>query len=230
MIITIHQPEYLPWLGFFDRIIKSDIFVILDHVQYQKNCNINRNRIKNANGPEWLTVPVYKKMDHMEISKVQIQNNLEWREKHYKTIVMNYAKAAHFAQFHDLIKGIYEQNWDSISELDTAIIMNILEKLGVKKKIYKSSSLNPIGKSTDMLVDICKKLNGDAYLSGEGGKRYMDTKAFDDAGIKIMWQAFTHPVYTQQYTKLGFISHLSFIDLLFNHGMDSLEILKHASL
>lgn len=230
MIITIHQPEYLPWLGFFDRIIKSDVFVILDHVQYQKNCNINRNRIKNANGPEWLTVPVHKKMDHMEISKVQIQNSLEWREKHYKTIVMNYAKATHFAAFHDVIKAIYEQNWDSISELDTSIIISILEKLGVKKKIYKSSELHPEGKSTEMLVDICKKLNGDTYLSGEGGKRYMDTKAFDDAGIKIEWQTFTHPVYTQQYNKLGFISHLSFIDLLFNHGVDSLEILKHSSL
>lgn len=226
MIITIHQPEYLPYLGFFDRIFKSDIFVILDHVQYQKHGYINRNRIKNANGAEWLTIPVNKKMKLDTICKVEIRNDENWRDKHRKSISMNYSKAPYFEKYFPIFEELYSKNWQYISELDTYLIAEILQKLGMNKKIYKSSELDIQEKSTDMLVEICKKLNGTTYLSGEGGKLYMECDKFENAGIKLNFQTFTHPVYTQLHEKVGFLPYMSFIDLLFNHGENSLEILN----
>lgn len=225
MIVTIHQPEYLPWIGFFDRVIKSDVFVILDHVQYQKNGFINRNRIKNANGAEWLTVPVSNQMKHDPICKVDIGSN-DWQKKHYQSIVFNYVKAPYFEKYHVFFQEMYHNEWRNIAELDIYFITQILLKLGIKTKIVRSSEWELKSQSTDLLVDICQKLNADTYLSGEGGRRYMEHEKFARAGIKIEFQTFVHPIYPQLFPGAGFVPQLSFIDLLFNCGEEGLQLLK----
>lgn len=230
MIVTIHQPEYLPWIGFFDRIIKADVFVILDHVQYQKHGYINRNHIKTANGAEWLTIPVNKTLKQAPISKVEIRNNEDWQSKHYKSIIQNYSKAPYFKQYHDFIKKTYSTSWEYISDLDTHLITELLKQLNIKRPIHKSSEMDIEGESTDMLINICKRLKADTYLSGEGGKNYMDCDKFKEAGINVLFQSFTHPNYSQLHEKTGFLSHLSLIDLLFNHGENSLEIINNKSI
>lgn len=228
MIVTIHQPEYLPWLGFFDRIIASDVFVILDHVQYQKHGFINRNRIKTANGEMWLTVPVDKKMKLDSIREVEIKNVEKWQEKHFKSISQSYSKAPYFSMYKHIFDEIFSTSWCHISQLNIHIITQILNALGVKKEIYKSSELDVKGESDEMLINICEKLNAETYLCGQGGKLYMDLEHYQKADINVVFREFDHPTYNQLYTgSVGFLPYMSIIDLLFNHGEESLKIIQH---
>lgn len=226
MIITIHQPEYLPWLGFFDRILKSDILVILDDVQYQKNGFINRNKIKTAQGWQWLTIPVQNRESLGLINKVKINNQENWQENQWKTIFFNYQKAPNFTEYSHFLKVALEKKWENISELDIYLIGETMDILGVKKEIIKSSLMSIPGQGTERLVNICKTLGGDTYLSGPGGESYLEIKKFKEENIKIIFQKFVHPVFSQLFEKRGFIPNLSIIDLIFNCGEKSLNIIK----
>ena len=227
MIVTIHQPEYLPWIGFFDRISKADIFVILDDVQYQKKGFINRNRIKTSQGWQWLTVPVKERESLKKINEKEIDNQTDWRQNHWKSLFYNYKKASYFKQYADFFEDIYKQNWNFLTDLDIYLIKNIMNMLGLKKEIRKSSLLKIEGKADDLLVNICKAVGADTYLSGPGPKDknyrdYMDLGKFKKQNINVVFQEFTHPAYIQQFDKQGFIPNLSIIDLLFNCGEKNL--------
>ena len=227
MIATIHQPEYLPYIGFFDRISKADIFVILDNVQYQKNAFINRNRIKTSQGWQWLTVPVKQREALKNINEIEISNEIDWRARHWKALLYNYNKAPYFKKYSDFFEKLYKQDWTSLANLDVYLIENIMDMLGLKKEIKKSSLLKAEGRTTDLLVNICKILGADTYLSGSGGKGYMDLGKFKKQDIDVVFQEFTHPVYSQQFKE--FIPNLSIIDLLFNCGNSSKEKLNENS-
>lgn len=226
MIITIHQPEYLPWLGFFDRIAESDIFIILDDVGYQKNGFINRNKIKTAQGWQWITVPVKGRSPNQKINEVLIDNQSDWREAQLRSLKFNYSKAPYFGEYSDFFEAVFKKDWELICDLDIYLIENIIAFLGLKTKIEKYSDMNLKGVQTERLVDICKKFGADTYLSGPGGKEYMDLGKFEEENIKVVFQEFKHPEYSQQFMKAGFIPCLSIIDLLFNCGEKSLEIIK----
>jgi len=224
MIIAIHQPNYLPWQGYFYKIINCDRFVFLDNVQFTQNSIINRNKIKTSSGEIWLTVPVLTKHSFgQRINDVKINNTVNWRRKHWNAIHQNYNKTPFFDKCAPFLKAIYDNNWEKLVDLNRTLIKFVVISLGIKKEFFSASELGVSGKSTDLLISICKKLDADVYLSGESGKKYMDEQKFKDAGIRVKYTNFRQPRYTQLYG--DFIPNLSIIDLIFNCGESSLQIL-----
>jgi len=226
MILTIHQPEYLPWLGFFDRICASDIFVILDDVGYQKNGFINRNKIKTKDGAKWLTIPVKDRSPNKKINEVLTDNERGWQANQLLLMKNNYFNSPYFKEYYQFFEATFKRKWDKISDLDVYLIENILKFLGVGTKILKTSDMDIKGEKTERLVNICKKLGADAYLSGPGGKNYMDLSLFEKQNIKVIFQEFSHPEYGQQFMENGFIPFMSIVDLLFNCGPESKNIIR----
>lgn len=227
--ITIHQPEYLPYIGFFDRISKADIFIILDDVGYQKNGFMNRNKIKNSQGWQWITIPVRGRSPNKKVNEVLTDNKTDWAENQWKMIYFNYCKAPYFKEYSEFFKKTFEKKWDNLAELDIYLIKNIAELLGIKARIEKSSNLKIEGDGTDRLVNICKQFKADTYLSGPGGRDYMDLDKFKKENIEVVFQKFNPPEYSQMFMEKGFIPHLSIIDLLFNEGANSAKIINLGS-
>lgn len=225
MIVSIHQPEYLPWLGFFDKMAKSDVFVILDNVQFQKNGFQNRNKIKTSRGWQWLTVPIIRKFPQ-SISEVKIDNTTKWWKKHLTALKVNYAKSEYLREYLPFFEEVYKKRWEFLADLNIFLIKKLAELFGIKTKIEISSSLNVVGSDTEHLVGICKKLNAKTYLSGEGGKKYIDVTLFEKEGIELRFREYEHPVYPQQHEKNGFISNMSAVDLLFNCGESAIDVIK----
>lgn len=224
-LISIHQPVYLPWLGFFKKIISSEIFVFLDDIQYEKNGWHNRNKIKTFDGSMWLTVPVNSKTD-VKLNEILIENKSKWSTKHSKSISINYFKSKYFETYWSDLELIYQKNHDRLINLNLEIINFILKKMNIKTKIVFSSELKISKSNSDRILEICKKLNADSYLSGIQGKNYLKLNDFAENKIDVLFQNFQHPVYSQLYEP--FVSNLSSIDLLFNEGQNSYEILDKA--
>ena len=224
MIVAIHQPQYLPWLGYFDKIRRANVFCFLDNVQYKKNDWQNRNRIKTAHGWQWLTVPVHYRYPQ-KIREVTINNHGKWKNKHLQALISNYSRAHFFKEIADSLKQAYSENWESISELNIFLIKRLAAALGLGHKLFvKASDFTLSEDSTDRLVDICKKLKADTYLAGQDGVKYMNMDRFEQSGIQVIIQDFQHPVYPQVFG--DFQSHMSVVDLLFNCGAKSLEIIE----
>jgi hypothetical protein len=218
MIVSIHQPQYIPWICYFTKIKLSNIFIILDTVDYQKNGLQNRNKIKTSQGSTWLTIPV-KHERGRKIIDIEIDNSKRWREKHWNTICQSYSKSQYFKHYKKNLEEIYELEWNNLSHLNIEITLKICEWLNIKTKIIRSSDLSVQGKSSNLILNLCKEKNATTYLSGVGGKNYLDTREFDDAGIKIIYQNQNLPKsYPQLYKKIGFINDLSVLDLIFNCG------------
>ncbi len=225
MIIAIHQPQYLPYPGFFDKMDKADCFVLLDDVQFKKNEWQNRNRIPNSQGWQWLTVPVKYKFGQT-LSQLEVDNKMNWRNKHYQALLTNYSKVSFFKEYQAFFKDVYERNWQRLSPLNIYLIENLKNFLGIKTKLILSSELDIPGRKTDRLLDICQKFKADIYLSGEGGRNYLDLDKFREAAIKVQFQNFAPLVYPQAFSENGFQENMSIIDLLFNCGRNSLKILR----
>lgn len=227
MKIAIHQPLFIPWIGYFDKILKADIFVFLDHVQYTKGSWINRNRIKAHNGVQMLTVPVARKGLNMKINEAQIDpNNKSWAQKHLKSIIGAYKKASHFEDVYPYLERMFKLGITNIAQLDIELISWICDYLGIKTNLLLSSELDVNGSKSALLLDICHKCGADTYIIGMGGNnQYMDKDLFRSNNISILSQNFEHPKYNQ----LGqdFISGLSILDLLFNYGKASLEVIEN---
>lgn len=224
MIISVHQPQYLPWLGYFDKIIKSDIFVFLDNVQYKKREFQNRNKIRAKNGWLWLTVAVITKGHfYQKISEVEIDNTQHWQKEHWETIKMYYHSSKYFENYKDFFEKLYNQEWTKLTDLNVTIIKYLIECLEIKTPLLFESELEISGEATERIINICKKLNADTYLSGIGGKDYLDEELMRKEKIRLIYQDFKHPVYLQGYT--GFEPYMSAIDLLFNCGPESRNIL-----
>jgi hypothetical protein len=226
MIIGILQPGYLPWLGFFEQLHRSDVFVLYDDVQYDKEGWRNRNRIKTANGSQWLTVPVLLRFnEHPLILDVRIDNKVNWRKKHLGAIRQNYAKAPFFRKYIEIFEAAYSREWEYLVDLDVYFIEKLAECLGMShKKIVRSSSFPVEGERMERLVNLCKFFGADTFYEGAAGKSYMDVDYFSGHGIHVEFQDYQHPTYPQLYGK--FIAYLSVIDLLFNRGEDSMAILS----
>ena len=222
MIIAIHQPNYLPWLGYFYKMAKSDIFILLDNVQYEKNGLTNRVKIKTPQGPFWFTLSIKRKFPQL-IKEAELIIYSKEKKKHLKTIEFNYKKAEYFDFLFPELKEILEKDWQYLSYLNIELIELLKEKLGIKAKLEISSNYNVPGKSTDLLVNLCKKFNADIYLSGRGGEKYQDEEKFKEANIKLNYTQFVHPTYPQLWE--DFTPGLSIIDLILNCGPKSLEIL-----
>ena len=223
MLITIHQPQYLPWLGYLDKIDKADVFVILDNVQFKKNEWQNRNRIKTAQGCQWITVPVLYRLPE-KINEVRINNKTNWSRKHLQALITNYSKSTYFDNYKSFFEDIFSHSWDRLVDINIEIIKFLISALELKTKLVMASDLKPRKEPTERLIDICKILNGNKYLAGNDGNKYMNLELFDKEGIEVIFQDFKHPVYNQLFG--DFEPYLSAIDLLFNCGDNSLEILR----
>ncbi|MDP2729862.1 MAG: WbqC family protein [Dehalococcoidales bacterium] len=229
MIAAIHQPNYLPWMGYFYKIVNCDIFVFLDNVQYTKNGYINRNMIKTPQGAAWLTVGVLTKSRHGQlVSEVEINNSLPWSIIHQKSMFQSYSKAPYFKNYASFFQEIYARKWERLVDLNEALIKLICQILGINTvKFLFASELNVSGHSTELLVDICQAVDCDIYFSGPSGQDYMDEQFFVNQRITLRYSDFKHPAYNQLWG--DFVPNMSIIDLLFNEGEKSLEILLGAS-
>ena len=224
-VVVILQPSYLPWLGYFAQIQRSDVFVVYDDVQYDKHGWRNRNRIKTPHGIQWLTVPILTKgQNWLTNREAKINNAIDWRKKHLASIRQNYSKAPYFSDYIGIFDMLYILSWDSLLDLDMAIINALCNMLGLKREIIFSSNLGVEGETIERLIAICHHLGANIFYEGSAGRNYIDEKIFTDAGITLEYQDYNHPVYQQLHG--GFESHLSVIDLLFNCGPSSLEVLK----
>ncbi|MBZ5647582.1 MAG: WbqC family protein [Acidobacteriia bacterium] len=226
MKVTIHQPEHLPWLGFFNKMDQADLLVLLDNVQYRKNYFQNRNRILGANGPMWLTVPVVSKgHTSSTIAETEISQQHEWRIKCGKSLRMAYANHSFFSDHAGFFEELYSRTWKLLAELNLEIIRYLASALGVRTEMVRASELGVAGASSQLLLDICRKTGANTYLAGQTAGGYLDETIFREARIEVTIHQFTHPTYPQRRQK-DFVSHLSVIDLLFNCGPDSLKIIR----
>jgi hypothetical protein len=227
LIVAVHQPQYLPWLGYFDKMRIADVFCYLDNVQYKKNEWQNRNRIKTAHSRQWLTVPVRYRFGQ-KINEVEINNNQKWHKKHLQAIITNYSKAPYFKDYITQFEDCFSRNWELLSDLNVFLIELLRELLDLHHKpTVLASSLTLRDEPTDRLIDICKAMGADAYLSGQDGGKYMNLDRFKENGISLVIQEFEHPVYPQLFNQ--FESHMSVVDLLFNCGPESMEIIRKAN-
>lgn len=228
MIISVHQPQYLPWLGYFHKIYQSDAFVFLDNVQYKKREYQNRNRIRTKDKYIWLTVPVLTNQDpYPNISNVYIDNSQDWHKAHWKSLYLNYARAPFFREYSVFFEDLYKKEWQKLADLNTYIIKHINSVLGIDTPIHYLSQLNIKTSGTQRIVDICKVLNANVYLSGIGGRDYLEDDVLKAHSIELTYQNFNHPVYAQlnMRDEKDFIPNLSIIDLIFNYGPKSPDIL-----
>ncbi|MCK4909463.1 MAG: WbqC family protein [Planctomycetes bacterium] len=227
MIATGHQPNYLPYLGFFHKISLSEVFVLVDTVQFVKRGPfgwIHRNRIRTADGTLWLTIPVLTSGKyHQAINETKIDNSRPWRRKHWESIRRAYQSAPYFQPHKKFFENLYRQKWGDLTALNETVIRYLLEQFKLPVKITKTSELKTTGQKADLIIDLCRRLGADTYVHGPHGEDYIDKQKFADNNIKCIWQEFHHPVYPQQYEP--FLEGVSAIDLLFNCGPKSRDII-----
>jgi len=224
MIVAVHQPQFMPWLGYFDKMDQADRFVLLDNVQYKKNEWQNRNRIKTASGPMWLTVPVRYRFP-ARIDEVTVSSQVPWKRKHLQALRTNYSRASHWEEVAADLETLYASSWSLLVDVATASVEWLREHLGVTTAICSASELGELREDpTSRLVDICRALDADTYLAGAGGRAYMDLEHFERAGIRVIFQHYDHPDYPQLYGE--FCAYLSALDLVLNCGSEALAILR----
>ncbi len=220
MRVSIHQPQYLPWMPYFLKIKNCDLFIILDNVNFQKNGLQNRNKIKTSNGYHWLTVPVYQSNNQI-INRVLVDNKVNWRKKHLQSIIQNYGKAKYFENYIDNFKIIFEKNWSKLVDLNIALINQILKILMIKTRIIKSSDIKVNGKATDLLINLCKEVGATEYISGVGAKDYLLKQKFINNNINLKFNPPLFPLkYKQMHEKINFLNDLSAIDMIMNCGLE----------
>ena len=222
--VAVIQPGYLPWLGFFELMASSDVFVIYDDVQFDKNGWRNRNRIKTAEGAQWLTVPVLVKGKNKPLNNEVNVKEEGWRKKHLKSLRHNYVKSEHFNNVFGMLEKGFSRNTDKLIDIDMFFVNKIKEYLDIKTDVVLSSSLSVKGESkTGRLINICKHFDATHYYNGAAGKELYKKEDFAAHGITLEFQDYKHPEYTQLYGE--FVPYLSVVDLLFNEGKASLDII-----
>lgn len=224
--VAIHQPQYLPYLGFFHKVAHCDLFILLDDAQFQKNSHQNRNKIKSATGWQWLTVPVLHRFGQT-INQVALNPNVDWAHKHWQALISSYGRAPFFDLYRTELKALLlEQTYKDLCSLDLTMLRWVMRTLDLEKPILVSLQLRVGGTQTARLVNLCKAAGSDCYLSGPGGRLYMDPEEFREEGIRVEFQNFESPTYVQVFPKQGFCSDLSVVDVLFNCGAEAREFLR----
>jgi WbqC-like protein len=228
VIVTIHQPEHLPWLGFCDKAARADLLVLLDVVQFRKNYFQNRNRILGPNGPMWLTVPVLGKGHTAStIRDTEIHGDRRWAEKWWRSLDHAYRATPFFERHAPFLEEVSRRPWRYLADLNETLIHHLFDALDVSCKVIRASSLPVSGARSELLLDICRRTGAAEYLAGQHGRDYLDESIFAAAGIHVRYHEFAHPVYAQAGQDT-FVSHLSCVDLLFRHGPESGERLRAA--
>jgi hypothetical protein len=223
--LVVLQPGYLPWLGFFDQMRRSDIFVYYDDVQYDKHGWRNRNRVKSPAGPQWLTVPVrHHGLGQPRIMDVEIDTRAPWARKHVATLRQLYARAPYRDRYLPELEELLMRPWTRIVDLDVAVAAAMARWLRLEPDVHFASALGVAGEQSGRLLALCRHFGADCYLSGSMAREYLDVPLFEQHGIRVEWQDYRHPVYAQQHG--AFVPQLSAIDLLLNCGDGSRAILE----
>ena len=224
-LLSAHQPVYLPWLGFFHKLIVSDLFVVFDDVPYSKKMWYNRNFINGINNKILLSVPVkFKTSQETKHKDILIDNTKNWQSEHWKSIYISYSKYPYFYKYEKDLKKFYEKKWSKLVDLNTSLLFKLLEWLKIKKKIIRASDYNLKQKKSDLIIEMCLALKQKNYLFGELGKNYCDFNKFKKFKIKPYFQNYNHPKY-KVLNKRKFYENLSVLDLLFYYGDKSVDII-----
>jgi len=225
MIVAGHQPNYLPWLGFFDKISRSDLFIIEDNLQYEHQGFTNRNKILTYDGVKWLSVPVEHANERMLINQVKIAQKGEpqWGSRHWLTLKHSYCKTPYWRDYNDFFEETYKHDWTMLIDLNLHLIKGIMGFLEIDTPLVLASSLDAKGKKSELIIAQCKTVGADVQLGGNGCKEYIDNKRFEKERIKLVFQDFVHPTYNQ--TCNGFVPNLSVVDYLFCTGGRNEKIL-----
>jgi hypothetical protein len=223
--VVIHQPDFMPYPGFFHRLLNADVFVVLDHVQFLHNSKSwhHRDLIKTPQGSAWLTVSVKKAPQSTAIGSIEIADDVDWRRRHLNLITHHYRHAPYFEEVLPHIQNLYALQCIKLIDFNLASIYMLMSLFGINIDMVMSSDLQPQNKGCDMLVEILQKVGGAHYLSGTGARNYYRPEPFNAAGITIEWQSYEPLYYPQRYA--GFIPNLSSIDMLFNCGVRSARIM-----
>jgi hypothetical protein len=219
--VVIHQPDFLPWLGYFHRLLQADLFIALDHVQFVTGTSrswTHRDMIKTPQGAKWLSLRVQKAPFGTAIRDVRLAPDPEWRIENLNLIRENYRKAPFFQEIFPYLETLYRQPHAGMAAMNIASLDLLEEMLDTRTPRLISSEMSPQGTSTTMLVDLLKKAGATRYVSGLGARAYLDAALLEKAGIELVWQAFRPPVYPQLHGK--FVPTLSSIDALFNCGVE----------
>jgi len=214
--VSGHQPHYLPWLGFFDKMLLCDVFIIEDNVQFEEQGFQNRTKIKTSNGARWLTVPIMHVGKSLPINEVTIANEaqLDWAKNHWLALKFNYSRAPYWKKYSGFFERTYSQRWMKLIDLNMHIIKGLMEFLNLEKKpLMMASSLGASGKKSELVLAQCKALGATTLLSGAGARAYLDLQRFEDQGIRVVFQDFKYPVYPQLAGE--FTPNLSAVDYLF---------------
>lgn len=220
-VVAIHQPNFLPWLGFFDKLSRADVFVLLDDVQFAKKGGTwtNRVQILVSGEPAWITVPVDRSYHGTRtIQEMHIDGSGAWRRRIIETIRQNYSRAAHFSQVQPVVEEILALETRSLCEFNIAGIRLLLDLMGLPSEhMVRSSTLGVSGRASELLAAITAAVGGETYLCGGGAAEYQEDEVFEDAGIRVLYQDFKDPRYPQRGTS-GFVTGLSVVDALMNCG------------
>ncbi|MFC3998281.1 WbqC family protein [Nocardiopsis sediminis] len=231
MRVAIHQPHYLPWLGLIDKIDRSDLIVVLDHVQYERHGWQNRNYLASKSGPVLLTVPVIRGRSLDRISDKKIDNSSAWREKHLRTLTEHcYGKAPFWPEFRGRIRRFYATEWDRLADVALASTRLVLDGFGIATPIVRAGELGEFpGRKSELLAQICAKAGATSLLCGDGARHYIDRQVFRRYGVGLEWQDFRHPRYPQPARgNAGFLPRMAALDLLLNAGPGGVRLLREA--
>lgn len=224
--LVAQQPlAYGGWLGSIEKLIDADVFVLYNDVQYVPKSFNNRNKIRTQDGWQWLTVPVLKKgyLDK-PFHEIKIDNKQPWKRKHLRTIEHNYARAKCFDDYIDSIISIYDADFISLSHFNLHFLIWVLVQLGIDIKVLKASDYDFQGEKSGKVLDMCQQLGATTYIYGQACADYLDVEAFKKAGIELELREYECKPYQQVYE--GFEPSMCMLDLLLNHGRDSLEIIR----
>lgn len=219
-VAVIHQPDFLPYLGFFHRLLHADVFVLLDHVQFVtngRNSWTHRDKIKTAKGERWLTVGVRKVSLGTPINQVMLADT-GWRSENLNLLKENYRNAPYYPEIFPRLERLYATPCERLVEFNVALIQLLMDWFQLEIPVLYSSNLDPTGQKNELLVGLLGKIGASDYLSGIGARSYFSPEPYESAEIAVRWQEFNHPLYPQQFGE--FVPYLSSIDAFFNCGID----------
>lgn len=217
MIVSIHQPDYISYIGYFYKISQSDIYVFLDDAQFSNDNMHHWNRVKTPQGECRMKIPVeYKFGDH--INQVRTKDELKWKKKHLKTLEMNYLRANAFQEIFPQFKELLLTHYDNLADMNIEINKWICSGFGLKPKFYRTSEMHINTAKEDRVIDICLAVGGKRYISGNGARAYQVDEHFSDRGVTLQYTNY-HPFEYKQLWK-EFIPNMSILDYLLNYGFD----------
>ncbi len=223
--IAISQPRYLPSCNYIERIMISDLFIIMDNVQHQKRAYEHRNKIRTSNGFSWLSIPIDRKnSSSSKISDLLILNENSWEEQHLKSFKYNYKKTPFYKEIIDLLEIFYSKKRNTLNEAVKDMLDILIEYLELDVNIIWASQYEWSSKHDDLLIEMVKKFDGDTYISGPNGRNYIDFEKFKNNDIKLLFHEYEHPIYNQIWG--DFIPYMTIWDLLFYKGKESVDIIR----